>query len=220
MCDQNIQIYDWLQNLRVKNSPGRDKISDKSSSPFSLCLPPLPLPSFLFYSPLSWQSGVLFISLGMWSDLVCDLVLQPALSVKARTGRSLSRDYSEKIRSDLGKINLIYCQTKQIWMVRNRDKIKNLTCLCSPPLLLKLNFSPSFQTPLPTPAPARDSSRLSALRVVPVSTPAFHCAFPHPSPHCQAVFPFPNAFPQRCCPCAGTAAELARTPQYLGSALF
>ena len=88
MCDQNIQICQRLTaELKVNNNPSRDKISNKSSIPFFLCLAPLTFPPFFVMFPP--QLTVVFISLGMkWADLVWQLAAHPAaLSSLSSTGQ-------------------------------------------------------------------------------------------------------------------------------------
>lgn len=140
------------EELRVKNSPGREKISNKSSIPSSSCLP-----LFLFYFPSAGSQG--------WCSSAWGWPCPAALGVTARTGGSLTCDCPGQIRPESGKINLIYCQMKEIWIVRNRDKIK--TPPASAPLLSFLGsvslLSPKLFCP-PQPQPgAPPGSVLSGL---------------------------------------------------------
>lgn len=146
---------------------------------------PFTFPPLLFYSP-----SAVFLSLGMCR---VDLVLQPAL---ARTGRSLTRNCHGETRSDLRKMNLIYCQIKQFWMVGNRDKVRATPA--SAPLL----FFPGAASPFPSqflcppqPQPGTPQARCSQ-GCSSVFTPAFHRAFPFPS--LPGRFALSQGFPQRC----------------------
>lgn len=80
---------------------------------------------FLFYFPSAGSQG--------WCSSAWGWPCPAALGVTARTGGSLTCNCPGQIRPESGKINIIYCQMKEIWIVRNRDKIK--TPPASAPLL-------------------------------------------------------------------------------------
>lgn len=62
------------------------------------------------------------------------------------TGRSLTRCWHGQIRLDLGKISLISCHIRYIYMLRSKDKVKP-TPLYPPPLL----FFPGLASRPPSP---------------------------------------------------------------------
>jgi len=65
------------------------------------------------------------------------------LWVQIKTERSLTNNHHRQNKLDLGKTVFISCQSKQVWVVKNKYKFKQYL-----PLLPRLNFTPSFPTPL------------------------------------------------------------------------